>query len=361
MSDKLKSHLLYALSVFGAVGFGLGCFLGRDFYTLGDKSQSFICAAVVAGVLLMLTVVLAYLKRTDGGNSYFGEYHFHIYFVFEIVLLVSFLGTAGYFAYSDLSHYFVVTKQKDKIKSKLDECITSTEKMFSEYDGYVNKRKGFYERYLEGLADSNAKKTRWSEYAGVYYDTTGRVSDATQREELLFKLTTELCPSNYDKMKQISSKWLGETRGVVKYWNPIGIVDVVNNVEQNSKVWRDTLVSLSKYRQKMEDAENFTGRLSFDNTLSDVEARFRERGDLRTRLNGKTFGVTLVWVVLMLGYYIIGAKQSSKNKVRKMLGYYIGVIIRRIIDPPPPPPPPPPPDTDFTEEYNKLINQTLKH
>ncbi|MDR2693353.1 MAG: hypothetical protein LBB74_03965 [Chitinispirillales bacterium] len=312
ISAKLLGYLFYVLIVLGAVGFGFGCFLGMDFYTLGDKTQSITVAAVAAGVLLALAVALAHLKRTYG--------NFKVCFIAEMILLIVFFGAAGYFAYSDLSHYFVVTKQRNKIQNKLDECITNTEKMFTEYDGYVKKRKDFYERYLAGLADSNAKKTRWSEYTGVYYDTTGRVSDLTQREELLFKLTTELCPSNYDKMKQVSSSWLGEARGVVKNWSPIdivkpiGIVDVVNNVEQNSKAWRDTLVSLSKYRQKKEDAENFAGRLSFDNTLSDVKGRFRERGDIMARLNVMAVATTLVLVALMLVYWLWPGR-SSKFKV----------------------------------------------
>jgi len=300
-SGKTLGYVFYVFIVLGAVGFGFGCFLGRDFYTLGDKAQSIAWAAAAAAILLTLAVTVAQLKRTAG--------NFMTCFVMEMISLILFLVAAGYFAYSDLSHYFVVTKQKDKIQSKLDECITHTEKMFSEYDAYVKRREEFYGRYLEGLAGQDAKKTRWSEYARVY-DTSGSVSDAKQREEEVFKLHANLFPSNYDKMKQISSNWLADARNVVKNGSPIdvvkpiGIVDVVNSVDTNSTKWRDTLIALSKYRHKMEDAEDFAGRLSFGNTLNDVKARFRERGGLKSRLNWMAIVTTLVLVALMLLYYI---------------------------------------------------------
>jgi len=315
-----KKKALYMLIMLGAGGgFGFFCLLGRKFYTLGDKTQNWKCV-VAGGALLVLAVLAAEFKRTDGGDSKLGRYHFHVCFVLEMLCLAFFLGTAGYFAYSDISHYIMVTKQKDKIQSKLDECMTNMEKMFWDYDGYVKKRKELYKIYLEGLADPNAKKIRWNEYVKVYYDTTGKVSDSAQREELLFKLSTELCPSNYDNIKQISSAWFGEARGAVKNWKsigilkPIDIVDVVNKVEQKSKEWHDTLTVLSsKHRSNMENAENFVGQLSFDSALGDVRAMFRERGNLKSRLMW-TILITLAAVAMMLMYYM-RTKYSPRNIV----------------------------------------------
>lgn len=305
----------YVLIAVGAAVFGFLCFLGRNFYTLGaGHDGNVIYAAVAAVILCVLASAATRFKHTYKD--------FKTYFILEMVSLALFLVAAGYFAYSDLSHYFVVAKHKAEIQEDIKKCVGQTQEMFAEYEKYCEDRIAFYEKKLVELADLSSRKSREQQYKEIY-DAVQGASDAAKRDYMKTTLRNTLFSAEFDNMRQEDSVWAKKTSAVADNWKRIGIVRLVAGIDAKAKGWRDSLVKMSEYRGRGETAENFACQLSFDKALSDVQNRFRECGGVAERLTALGVLSTVALIALMLLYYAFsGRKFISKSGTAKIrVGY----------------------------------------
>jgi Tfp pilus assembly protein PilE len=293
MNNQSKFSLADVLTLLAALAFSFVCFLGTNFYTLGNITQSIIVTAIIA-VSLIITAFSAKLLKRTGGN-------FKTCFIWEIIFLVLFTGLVVFFAYSPFPHYFVVSEHKTEIQSKLTENITQAENMFAEYEKYAKNRENLYKNKLSSVVA--AKSINPSEYAEYGFENNG-IAASKQIENKMFTLHAELFPSNFLDMKQVDSTWLADARNIVNSWKPIGIVSVVNEVEKNSNDWLNVLVKFSAYRGKGEQTEDFVYGLSFD----DVKEHFTVFGKpvlLSIGLASATY------LLMLLSYFITGRSTKS--------------------------------------------------
>jgi hypothetical protein len=298
--NETKFSLADVLTVLSALAFGFVCFLSANFLTLGDTRRSIIMASVIAVLLGGLALAIKLLKRTSG--------RFKTCFIMEMILLLLFVGLAGFVAKSPFPHYFIVSDQKTEIQTQLGTGITQAENMFVKYEEYAENREKLYKSTLKSVAA--AKQTNPSRYAEYGFEHNG-VSDERQIENKMFTVHADLFPSNFTEIKQVNSAWLAKSRNIVENWKPIGIVGVVNDIEQNSTELLKQLVELSAVRAKGEEqAEDFADELSFDN----VKEIFKTPGQLTPLSLGLA---VLAYMIMLLSYFV--SKRHSKFPGFKIL------------------------------------------
>jgi hypothetical protein len=292
-----KFSLADVLTVLTALGFGFICFLSTNFFTLGNTKQSVILSAIVTVLLIGMALGAKLLKRTSR--------NFKTCFVWEMILLVLFAAFAVIFANSPFPHYFAVSDNKEEIQNKVAASITQAQKMFAEYERYAANRENLYRSRLRSVVA--AKRTNPGDYKSFGFQDNG-VADEKQIENKMFTVHADLFPSNYTDMKHADSIWLAQSQNTIENWKPIGLVSVVNNVEQNSKNWLSDLIKLSTVRGQGEQAEDFVYELSFD----DVKTYFITFG--KPSLLSIALSVA-AYALMLLSYFITG--RSSKTTIGK--------------------------------------------
>lgn len=296
-----KFSLADVLTVLTALAFGFICFLGENFFTLGNTYESITWAAIIT-VSLAGTAYLAKLVKRTSRN-------FKTNFILEIFVLLLFTVLTVYFAYSPFSHYFNVSANKTEIQNKLQTSITQAENMFTDYEAYVESRKNNYKGQLEtAVATKSTGNKDYTEYGFV---TDGGVADEIQINNKLFTIHSDLYPTNYSDtsnnngIKEVATEWLAKAKNT-NIWSP-GIVNVVNDVKKNSEDWKNQLIGFSKPREKGEkNAVDFTYELSFDNVQN-----YFTNIDKPVPLS---IGLAVVAYLLMLLSYLI-SKRSSKTTI----------------------------------------------
>ena len=253
--NQSKFSLADVIMLLVAIAFGFVCFLSTFFCTLGDITQSLILAAIVTMLLFGTAFGAKLLKRTSR--------HFKKCFVLEVILLILFTGFTTFFAYSPFSHYFVVSDQKMEIQNKLTVSIMQAENMFAEYERYAENREALYKSKLQSTV--RGKNVNPGQYKELGFEKNS-ITDGKQIENKMFTMHADLFPTNYSDMSNGFSNWLTGAKNTASNWRPIDVVNVVNNVEKNSNDWLNTLIELSKVRQRGEgeQTEDFTFNLSFD-------------------------------------------------------------------------------------------------
>lgn len=296
---QLNFSLADVLTVLTALAFGFVCFLGTNFYTLGDTTQSIFLASIITVSLAGTAFITKLLKRTNC--------NFKTNFILEMVVLVAFTGLTIFFAYSPFPHYFNVSEKKADIQSKLQASITQAENMFTEYESYVENRKNLYEHNLRSVAV--AKGINPSDYTN-YDFVSSSVSDDVQIQNKMFTIHADLFPSNYSDsisrtgIKEVATDWLRKAKNTTNDWKPIGVVEVVNQVEMNSQKWKNDLITLSQTRQNGEITNDFDYDLSFD----DVKTHFTTLGKPTPLSIGLAVGA---YLLMLLSWFV--TKRSSKR------------------------------------------------
>ncbi len=186
--------------------------------------------------------------------------------------------------------------------------------MFAEYENYAANRKNLYKHKLQSVVD--AKSINPTEYTEYGFDGKSGVSDSSQIDTKMFTVHADLFPTNYSDtvarngIKEIATEWLQDAKSTTISWKPIGIVSVVNDIEQKSTDWLNTLVTLSLVREQGEQATDFEYTLSFE----DVKTHF-------TKLNTPTplsIGLAVLAYVLMLLSWFV-TKRSTRYPGLKFL------------------------------------------
>lgn len=293
-----KFSLADVILVLSTLVFWLICFLSIYFYTVGDIKRSIIQSIVIAVWMGGLAYGAKTLKQTSR--------NFKTCFVLEKILVSLFIVFAAIFAYSPFSLYFIVSAHKKEIQTKLIASISQAENMFAEYEKYAENRENLYQNKLKSVV--YGKNINQSEYL-QYFEENG-ISDEKQIENKMFILHADLFPSNYQEMKTTNSTWLAKSKDAVKKWKPIGVVNVMKKVEQNSKEWLSNLKQISTIREKGEQVEDFTYDLSFDN----VKTYFKAIG------KPTPFSISLallLYILMLLSWFV--TKRNTKFPGLKVL------------------------------------------
>lgn len=306
-----KFSLADVLTFLTAFVFGYVCFLGINFSTLGDTSQSII-EAVIFSLTLALTALAAKLLKQTSCN-------FKISFAAEVLMIVLFTGFIINFTWIPFAHFFNVSKNKTEIQNKLQTSIAQAENMFNSYENYVENRKMDYEGALSSAV--NSKDIRPGEYEDFGF--TEGVSDNVQIQNKMFTTHHELFPSYYSDtiakngIKEVAIDWLRKATKTTNQWKSIGIIDVVNEVEGNSKKWLDQLIELSKKRQigETESTQVFEYELTFD----DVKTHFTNR-EKPTPLSiglatGAYFLMLFSWFITKRNTKILGSLRRANYEI----------------------------------------------
>ncbi len=286
--NNAKLSLADLLTLLTACLFAFVCFLGTNFYTLGNIAQSAILSIIIAVLLFGTAIGAKLLKRTSR--------NFKSFFIWEMILLAIFTILLAFFSYSPFPHYFTVSNQREIIKSKLSESILQAENMFSQYERYVANRESLYKNTLKSVVAS--KRNNSNEYIAFGFDDNGS-SDDTQIADKMFTIHADVYPTNYAQMKLVDSTWLTNAKQTLNNtwaWN-FGVVDIVTKIELNSKERLEKLTELSAIREKEEVTTNFLYDLSFKN----VKTHFTTLGKPTNLSIGLSCGVyalmLLSWLV----------------------------------------------------------------
>jgi hypothetical protein len=241
-SNQSKFPLAVVINMLTALSFGYVCFLGANFYTLGETTESIIVASIVTILLIATSLGAKLLKQTTR--------NFKVRFIWEIILLVLFTLITANFTYFPFSHYFVVVAKKDIIQDKLIDNINQADSAYFEYENYVKKRINVYDIQLNtAIVNRTFKPTELKNF-GINENLS--VSISVQKKNQIDKVNYLLFPENYIQIKNNDSAWLTNARVSVNNWEPISLVNVVNNVEKNTTNSLQQLVDFSKNRGKNE-------------------------------------------------------------------------------------------------------------
>lgn len=294
--NKSKFSLADVITLLVALGFGFVCFLGANFYTLGNTTQSIAIASIITLLLGITALGAKWLKQTRG--------NFKTYFVFEIIVLVLFTGLTAYFTYAPFSHYFLVSDQKVEIQEKLTASITQAEKLYNDYEKEAEERMVNYQGFLNSVVSN--RHTSRMKFDSLGFQEPG-VPFQKQIKNKMETMRFDLFPSNFKSMKVVDSTWLSKSKKPVNDWKPIGIVEVIKNIEGITSTMKTKLIGFSTIRQTLENANDFEPKL----TRGNVNKYFTTLG--KPTLLSICLAVT-AWLLMLISYLI------SKRDTRSPIG-----------------------------------------
>lgn len=245
---QIKFSLAVVINLLAALTFGYFCFLGANFYTLGDKGKSIAVAVIITLLLIGTSLGAKLLKQT--------KRNFKSRFIWEIVLLVLFSVLTASFTYYPFSHYFVVSAQKPTIQKKLSENIAQAQNIYLEYENYVTTRIGIYSSKIDVAILNIDSQPKELEKFGI--SSSVSVSLPIQRKNQIDKINYILLPQNFNQIKTNDSTWLTNAQNSVVNWEPISLVDVINNIENNTANSLNQLVKFSEKKGKNESYPKFS-------------------------------------------------------------------------------------------------------
>jgi hypothetical protein len=245
---QIKFSLAVVINLLAALTFGYFCFLGANFYTLGDKGTSIAVAVIITLLLIGTSLGAKLLKQT--------KRNFKSRFIWEIVLLVLFSVLTASFTYYPFSHYFVVSAQKPTIQKKLNENIAQAQNIYLEYESYVTTRIGIYSSKIDVAILNIDSQPKELEKFGISRSVS--VSLPIQRKNQIDKINYILLPQNFNQIKTNDSTWLTNAQNSVVNWEPISLVDVINNIENNTANSLNQLVKFSEMKGKNESYPKFS-------------------------------------------------------------------------------------------------------
>lgn len=260
---QIKFSLAVVINLLTAIVFGYCCFLGSNFYTLGDKGKSITLAVIITLLLIVTSLGAKMMKQTKRNCK--------ICFIWERILLVLFTILIGYFTYSPFSHYFGVLAQENTIKVKLNDNISQAKKMYAEYETYFNLRDSLYkdklikavERFKKGQGRKEIDAYGLSDTNSVTFDEQIKSKLSTHKELLL--------PENLNEVKTKATIYLSNATITVNNFEPIRLLDVIINLDNNTaKSLKDFVIFSKKKVQGLESYPPFTpSKLTPNNVKKD--------------------------------------------------------------------------------------------
>jgi hypothetical protein len=197
----------------------------------------------------------------------------------------------------------VVSEKQSEIKEKLDSSIAQAENMYVKYEEYVKNRKTNYKANLESAVLSKESKVSDRDFKKYdFKDNT--ISYEKQIKKKMITIHLDLLP-NFENIKTMNTTWLSNSKKDVDNWKPIGLVDVVNNIEKYSTNWKNDLVENSK---KTEVGEGLVAPFEYNLTTNEVKEYFTTKSNPTP--------LSLVYAILMYVLMILAwafTKRDSKN------------------------------------------------
>ncbi|WP_333696701.1 hypothetical protein [Flavobacterium sp.] len=291
--NQSKYPLALVINVLTAIAIGYVCFLGLNFYTLGDKMRSIIFSVVIIIFLIATSVGARQLKKTKRNCKRCR--------VMEWMLLILFTLIVVGITYFPFSHYFGVTINKEEIQSKVLSNISHFEQLYDDYEKYVKQRDSNYLRKLENAV--NYRLGDRSDFNCFGFDEQSGVSLQTQISTKHSVLKLILIPANFKSLKSSDSVWLKDAQKSVENWEPISLVDVINNIQTNTSTSLNNLINISQKRAACEDDLSFI----FPNpSFPDVKNQFTTIG----KPSPLSILISILGYVLMLLYWFITKRDS---------------------------------------------------
>ncbi len=304
--NQSKYPLALVINVLTAIAIGYVCFLGLNFYTLGDKMSSILTSVVIIILLIATSVGARQLKKTKRNCKRYRIWEWILLLLFTLIMVV--------ITYFPFSHYFGVTINKENIQSKVLNNITHAEQLYDKYEDYVNKRDSNYLRKLQTTVKH--KSGRPSEFNCLGFDEDSQVSIETQIQTKHSVLKMKLIPDNFESIKSSDSIWLRKAQKSVENWEPISLVDVINNIQTNTDRSLSNLVDISNNKANCEDDLNF----NFPNpSFPDVKNHFTEIGtpapfSILLTILGYVL-MLLLWFITKRDSRCIGALKTAEYEV----------------------------------------------
>jgi hypothetical protein len=305
-----KFSLADVVSMLTALSFGFVCFLGKNFSTMGNTLVSITWGVIIA-VLLGGTAYIAKSLKCTSQN-------FKTNFIVEIIVLFLFTGLMIFFSYSPFPHFLNVTKQKEQIERKIQKSIIQAENMFVKYEEYAQTKENSYRGKLQSVVF--AKDIRPSDYSKFGF-VQGGPSDDIQIQTKVETLDILLFPHHYRDtiskkgIKDIAHTWLNKAKSITNNWKPIGIVNVINMIENNSLDWRSQLINLSKEPVEGFRYEEFDYELTFDQ----VKTYFISFNMPSTLSICISIGA---YLLMLLSYFISSRSTKTTIFINKVKGDY---------------------------------------
>ena len=294
-----KFSMADVIAVLTAVSFGYVCFLGVNFYTLGDKSKSITIATAITITLIAISLGLKRLKRTvrPSKNK----------FILEIILLVVFAVLISFFTNFPFSHYFFVSAQKNSIQATLNQSISQAEDIYNQYQTHVNSKDILYKSELHSAVLGKGNNPTEYKKLGFNDPITCGVSEAKQEIIIGNSLKMELLPANFNLMKSNDSAWLTKARIAVNDWKPISVVDVINSIDSNTNKSINELVAISE-KSRLNKVINvrWTPTIS---SFKNVKVEFQNIGP--APMIATTFSI-VSFLLMLLSY--LSTPRSTKSK-----------------------------------------------
>lgn len=275
-----KITLAEVISGLAILVFGFISFLGANFLYIEsekvwglDRNLGCILLAITCSSILgILTFFLISLKKATR--------NFKSRFLLELLVFVIFFFFAIFFAskYSPFIHFFSVSSKSAEITLRLDNRVDTLEKMFSDYESYVAQRISDYNQHLQSITLNKGPDPNT-------YDSCGFNSIfGTDSQKVNLKvraLGKYLVPSNYTDtsglgIRDIAKTWLADAKAITNQnkWKPIGIVDIIRNIDINATAWNNQLTSISRYQAPCEQVPvlPFATLLPFQSVKSEFTA-----------------------------------------------------------------------------------------
>ncbi len=144
-------------------------------------------------------------------------------------------------------------------------------------------------------------------------------------EEINNKIRTlhlVLFPNNYRQMKEADSLWLANTKNTLNNswaWN-LGVVDIVNNIEQNSN---NSLRTLINHTTKLEKCEsNQTVEFSINSKNPNITSQVDVKSHFTTLDSPKrlSIGLSIVTYIIMLISWLITKRHTRFPGLKILFG-----------------------------------------
>jgi len=175
--------------------------------------------------------------------------------------------------------------------------------MYPDYKAYVETRVDIYEHKLSAaILNKNGQQI---ELTRLGMDINTPVSLEIQKKSQLDKINNKLLSPTFNDIKTIDSTYLAKAKVSINNWEPISLVDVINNIGTNTTSSLNKLVSFSK--EKARGEEDYPDFFPSTPTLHNVKNNFTTIG------TPSPFSIVLAiigYVLMLLSWYI--TKRDSR-------------------------------------------------
>jgi len=256
----IKITLAEVISALAILVFGFISFLGTNFlYIESEKVWGFdrvigciLIAITISIILGILSFFLVSLKKTSR--------KFKSRFLLELLVLILFIFFTILFSSksSPFIHYFSVSSKSEEITSQLDSRVDTLIRMFTKYESYVAQRESDYKQHLQSISLNKASDP--ITYGSCGFNATSS-ADNNKIDIKVGILKRYLFPSNYTDtsglgIRDIAYNWLADAKVITSQnkWKPIGVVDIIRNIDINAANWNTQLTTISRYKAPCEQA-----------------------------------------------------------------------------------------------------------